>query len=51
MNAIRESSVGGTPLDDIAMCVALGTAYVTLGVLLTDRVLRAAREQASLSLS
>jgi len=51
MNAIRESSVGGTPLGDIAMCFALGTAYVTLGVLLTDRVLRAARERASLSLS
>jgi ABC-2 type transport system permease protein len=51
MNAIRESSVGGSPLADVGMCVALGTAYVALGVLLTNRVLRAARQRASLSLS
>jgi ABC-2 type transport system permease protein len=51
MNAIRESSTGGTPLPDIAMCFALGTLYVTLGVLLTNSVLRAARANASLSLT
>jgi hypothetical protein len=51
MNAIRESSAGGSPLADVGMCVALGAAYVALGVLLTDRVLRAARQRASLSLS
>jgi ABC-2 type transport system permease protein len=51
MNAIRESSTGGTPLADIGMCVLLGTAYVVVGVLLTDRVLRAARTKASLSLT
>jgi ABC-2 type transport system permease protein len=51
MNAIRESSTGGTPLPDIAMCFALGAAYVTFGVLLTNSVLRAARANASLSLT
>jgi ABC-2 type transport system permease protein len=51
MNAIRQSSTGGSPLDDIAMCVVLGVAYVLIGVLLTDRVLRAARAKASLSLT
>jgi ABC-2 type transport system permease protein len=51
MNAIREASTGGTPLPDIAMCFALGTVYVTFGVLLTNSVLRAARANASLSLT
>jgi ABC-2 type transport system permease protein len=51
MNAIRQSSTGGSPLDDIAMCGVLGGAYVLIGVLLTDRVLRAARAKASLSLT
>ena len=51
MSAIRESSTGGTPLPDIAMCFVLGAAYVTLGVLLTETVLRAARSKASLSLT
>lgn len=51
MNAIRESSTGGSPLPDIAMCAVLGLAYVLIGFLLTDRVLRAARAKASLSLT
>lgn len=51
MNAIRESSTGGTPFPDVAMCVLLGVGYVLIGVLLTDRVLRAARAKASLSLT
>lgn len=51
MNAIRESSTGGSPLPDIAMCAVLGFAYVVIGFLLTDRVLRAARAKASLSLT
>jgi ABC-2 type transport system permease protein len=51
MNAIRESSTGGSPLPDIGMCAVLGVAYVLIGVLLTDRVLRAARQKASLSLT
>jgi ABC-2 type transport system permease protein len=51
MNAIRESSTGGTPLPDIAMCFALGSVYVFLGVIGTEFVLRAARAKASLSLT
>lgn len=51
MNAIRESSTGGSPLPDAGMCVLLGVTYVLLGVRLTERVLRAARAKASLSLT
>jgi ABC-2 type transport system permease protein len=52
MNAIRQASTGvGSPLDDVLMCFGLGTAYVALGVLLTETVLRAARARASLSLT
>jgi ABC-2 type transport system permease protein len=51
MNAIRESALGGDPLDDLLVCAALGAAYVTLGVLVTNRVLDAARRRAALSLT
>jgi ABC-2 type transport system permease protein len=51
MNAIRESSTGGTPLPDVGMCVLLGSLYVFLGVIGTEFVLRAARAKASLSLT
>ena len=51
MNAIRESALGGSPLPDLGACIALGLGYVTLGVLVTDRVLRAARQRGSLSLT
>jgi ABC-2 type transport system permease protein len=51
MNAIRESALGGDPLDDLLVCAALGTAYITLGVLVTNRVLDAARRRAALSLT
>jgi hypothetical protein len=51
MNAIRQSALGGSPLDDLAICVGLGVGYVALGVLVTERVLRAARLSGSLSLT
>ena len=51
MNAIRESALGGAPLDDLGLCLGLGLGYVVLGVLVTDRVLRAARVRGSLSLT
>jgi ABC-2 type transport system permease protein len=51
MNAIRESALGGSPLPDLGACLGLGLGYVTLGVLVTDRVLRAARQRGSLSLT
>ena len=51
MNAIRESALGGSPLDDLLLCVGLGAVYVGLGIVLTERVLRSARVRATLSLS
>src|SRR5687768_231598 len=51
MNAIREAAVGGSPLPDLAICLALGGLYVTAGILLTNHVLDAARRRAALSLS
>jgi ABC-2 type transport system permease protein len=51
MNAIRESALGGTPLPDLLACLGLGSAYVAVGILVTDRVLRAARVSGSLSLT
>jgi ABC-2 type transport system permease protein len=51
MNAIRESALGGSPLPDLGACLALGLGYLMLGVLVTDRVLRAARVRGSLSLT
>ena len=51
MNAIRESALGGTPWPDLALCLALGVTYVSLGVLALDRVLGAARKRATLSLT
>jgi ABC-2 type transport system permease protein len=51
MNAVRESAGGGTPLPDLILCLGLGIAYVGLGALLLERLLRAARQRAALSLS
>jgi ABC-2 type transport system permease protein len=51
MSAIRDAAGDGSPLPDIGMCLVLGVAYVGIGVLVTDSVLRSARERASLSLT
>jgi ABC-2 type transport system permease protein len=51
MNAIRESALGGSPLPDIVLCLLLGLAYTAVGVLVVERVLRAARARAALSLA
>jgi len=51
MNAVRESALGGTPLPDLAACLGLGLGYLVLGVLVSDRVLRAARQRGSLALT
>jgi ABC-2 type transport system permease protein len=51
MNAIRDAATGSSALPDIAMCFVLWAAYVAIGVLATERVLRSARVRASLSLS
>ena len=51
MRAIRSAADGGSPWAEIGMCFVLGGAYVAIGVLVTNRVLRAARARASLSLT
>jgi ABC-2 type transport system permease protein len=51
MNAIREAALGGTPFPDLGLCLALGVAYTLIGVLVTERVLRAARRRAALALA
>jgi ABC-2 type transport system permease protein len=51
MNAIRESALGGTPLPDLLLCLALGLGYVGAAVLVTDRVLYDARGRGTLSLT
>ncbi|MGZ8694967.1 MAG: ABC transporter permease [Gaiellaceae bacterium] len=39
MSAIRESALGVTPWPDAVMCLALGGAYVALGVVVLERAL------------
>jgi ABC-2 type transport system permease protein len=51
VRAIRESALGGSPLPDVLLCLALGALYVLIGVLVLDNVLRAARAKAALSLT
>jgi ABC-2 type transport system permease protein len=51
VRAIRESAVGGSPLPDLLICVAIGAACVAVGFALVEVLLRAARRTASLSLT
>jgi ABC-2 type transport system permease protein len=51
VRAIRQSALGGSPLPDLLLCLALGAVYVLIGVLVVETVLRAARARASLSLT
>jgi ABC-2 type transport system permease protein len=51
VRAIREAALGGTSVGDLLACAGLGVAYFALGVLIADRVLRAARRTAALQLS
>jgi len=51
MNAIRQSALGGSPVPDLLICLGLGLAYVTVAVLVTDRVLGDARARGTLSLT
>jgi len=52
MRAIRESATGGgSLLSDLGMCAGLGALYLLIGVLVVDRLLRAARERATLALT
>ena len=51
VRATREAALGGTPLPDVAACLALGAGYLVVGVLLVQTVLNAARKHATLSLT
>jgi ABC-2 type transport system permease protein len=51
MSAIRESALGGTPLPDLGMCLALGAGYTLVGVLVVEWFLESARARAALSLT
>lgn len=51
VNAIRESALGGNPLPDLLACAVLGAAYLLVGVLCAESVLRSARRTASLALT
>ena len=51
MRAIRESALGGDPLPDLLMTVALGVVYLALGSVFMRNFERLARERATLALS
>ena len=51
MKAIRESALGGDPLPDLLMTVALGITYLILGSIFLKNFERLARERATLLLS
>jgi ABC-2 type transport system permease protein len=51
LNAIRESALGGSPLPDLALCAAIGAAFLAVGVAVSDTVLRSARVRATLALT
>jgi ABC-2 type transport system permease protein len=51
MRAIREAAIGGSPLPDIGVCAGLGVACTAIGVLVVGRLLRSARERATLALT
>jgi ABC-2 type transport system permease protein len=51
VHAIRDAALGGTPWPDIAMTLALGGAYLALGVTFLGYFERAARKQATLALT
>jgi ABC-2 type transport system permease protein len=51
VRAIREAALGGSPLDDLLVCGALGLAYFAVGLLVVEGVLRAARKTAALALT
>jgi ABC-2 type transport system permease protein len=51
VDAIREAALGGNPLPEILLCLALGGAYVAAGALVLETALRAARKDGSLALA
>ena len=51
VDAVREAALGGNAFPEIALCLALGAVYVTVGSLVLETALRAARRDASLALA
>jgi ABC-2 type transport system permease protein len=51
MRAIRQSTVGGSPLSAIAMCLALSVCYAAIAVVCLRAFERLARERATLALT
>lgn len=51
MRAIREAALGGSPLADLGLCLALGAGYTLVGVLVVETMLDAARARATVSLT
>jgi ABC-2 type transport system permease protein len=51
VRAIRESALGGAPLEAIGMCVLLSAVYLVLGALTMANFERLARQRATLSLT
>jgi len=51
VRAIREAALGGTPWPDVGITVALGAAYLALGVVCLRYFESAARKRATLSLT
>ena len=51
MRAIRESATGGSSLPDALICLGLGAAYVLVGTVALNHLLRAARVRGALSLT
>jgi ABC-2 type transport system permease protein len=51
MRAIRESTIGGSPLKAIAMCLALSAFYAVIAIVCLRAFERLARERASLALA
>jgi ABC-2 type transport system permease protein len=51
VDAIREAALGGNPLPEIGLCLALGCGYVAVGALVLEAALRAARDDGTLALA
>jgi len=51
VRAIRESALGGTPFPDLVLCLVVGLGYAAVGMFFAERILTAARRNASLALS
>jgi hypothetical protein len=51
MRALLHATLGGNPWPELALCLVLAVTYGTIGVLILDRFMDAARRSATLSLT